>query len=359
MTRINKALTIVLTFTLLSACALDDLDDGRSFAEARSGFSTTLTEQVNNQHPIPTPPEGVFELVHYESEIGYLAAFISPDPGDGQQHPLIIWVVGGWSYGISDLPWSYPEWSNDQTGSAFREAGILMMYPSFRGANGNPGHFETLFGDIDDILAAFEFATSLPYVDSDRIYLGGHSTGGTRVLLASALTDNFRAVFSFGPVSDIGNHNRTQFTFNLNNRQERRMRSPIHWLGDISSPTFIIEGESGNASDIRSLERESDNANVHTFIVEGGDHFDVLAPITRLIAQKILDDTGTNVNIQLTGLELQTAMNNRPGTSPMPIMLPHYNEYFRISFLRPAIWGEHLTQDQSAFIYGSDFTIRF
>ena len=354
---INKLVMVLLAFIVLSACGLDFFDEtnGQSFAEARSYFTTTLTRQDNNQNEISTPPQGVFDFVYYESEVGNLAAFVSSDPGDGQRHPLIIWIVGGWSYGISDLPWSYPAWDNDQTGSTFREAGILMMYPSFRGANGNPGYFETLFGDIDDILAAFEFAASLPYVDPNRIYLGGHSTGGTRVLLASALTNNFRAVFSFGPVADIGNHNRTQFTFDISDRQERRMRSPIHWLGDITSPTFIIEGEDGNASDLRDMERRSDNENVHIFIVEDGDHFDILAPITRLLAQKILEDTGTDVNINLTGAEIQNAMNSRPAQSSMPIMLPHYNHLLGISFLKPVIWNESLSQDQAVFIYTSVF----
>ena len=348
---------LAFVFIILSACGLDFLSqtNGQSFAEARADFTTTLIRQDNNQNEIPVPPQGVFDLVYYESEVGNLAAFVSSDPGDGQRHPLIVWVVGGWGYGISALPWSYPSWDNDQTGSAFKEAGILMMYPSFRGANGNPGYFEALFGDIDDILAAFEFAASLPYVDPNRIYLGGHSTGGTRVLLASALTDNFRAVFSFGPVADIGNHNRAQFTFDLSDRQERRMRSPIHWLGDITSPTFIIEGEDGNASDLRDIERRSDNENVHVFIVEDGDHFDVLAPVTRLLAQKILDDTGTDVNISLTDAEIQAAMNNRPTQSPMPAMLSHYNHMLGINFLKPVMWNEGLSQDQSAFIYSSIF----
>jgi len=362
MKKLIKLLTITLALITLTACSiLDNLidgSDGRSFAETRADFTTTLTQQNNNQNPIPTPPEGVFELVHYPSEVGYLAAFVSPDPGDGQLHPLMIWIVGGWNYGISDLPWSYPEWDNDQTGSAFREAGILMMYPSFRGANGNPGYFETLYGDINDILAALEFAAALPYVDPNRVYLGGHSTGGTRVLLASALTDAFRATFSFGPVADIGNHNRAQFTFDLNDREERRMRSPIHWMGDISSPTFIFEGAGGGAStaaDVRRLGEASDNVDVHTFIIEGGDHFDILAPVTGLVAQKILQDTGASVNITLTDSQIQTAMNQTSPSSPQPIMLPYRNEDVGISFLRPVTWHGHPAGEEARFIYMADF----
>ena len=349
-------LTVItlLIFTILAACSSNE--DDRTFAEARSSFETQLTRQVTNQHPIPTPPEGVFDLVHFPSTVGDLAAFVSSDPQDGQRHPLIIWVVGGWSNGISDIPWSYPNWDNDQTGSAFREAGMLMMYPSFRGANGNPGYHETLFGEIDDIVAAFEFARSLPYVDPDRIYLGGHSTGATRVLLAAAYTDVFRAVLSFGPVGDIRQHNQAQFTFDVRNADERRMRSPIYWLNDISTPTFIIEGAQGNASEVRNIESESaGNDNIHCFIVEGADHFNILAPATRLLAQKLMNDTGSESNISLTLQELQNAM-NQPPVSPMPAMTYFYDEIFELGVLIPAIWGWDLFEEENGFIfYSNDF----
>jgi len=348
---IIAAITLIL---ILSACGSGDTADSerQSFAEERSGFTTTLTRQENSQFAIPTPPPGVFDLVYYESEVGELAAFVSSDPGDGQRHPLIIWVVGGWGYGISDLPWSYPEWDNDQTGSAFREAGILMMYPSFRGANGNPGYFETMFGDVDDLLAARNFAASLPYVDPDRIYLGGHSTGATRVLLAAALTDEFRAVFALGAVSDIYRHNQAQFTFDLRDSQERMMRSPRYWVNDISVPTFILTGQHSNAYDVRDMERQSTNDNIHTFVVDGAGHFDVLAPITRLFAQKILADTGASVNIRVTAEELQAAM-VEPPVAPMPIMLPHYNQLFEMSFLRPVIWEDTGITDAAAVVYAA------
>ena len=359
MKRIVFTLSILCVFAL-SACAILGMPSQEerrlaegTFAEARAGFTTTLTRNVANQFTIPQPPEGVFSLVHFQSDVGSLAAYISSDPGDGQRHPLIIWVVGGWSNGISDLPWLYPEWDNDQTGAAFREAGILMMYPSFRGANGNPGYHETLYGEIDDIVAAFQFAASLPYVDSNRIYLGGHSTGATRVLLAAAYTDVFRAAFAFGPVDDIGEHNRAQFTFDLRDGAERMMRSPIHWLDDIATPTFIIEGRGGNADSLQNMRDATDNENIFVYIIEGGDHFDVLAPLTRLAAQRILADTGANANISFTQQEMQTAM-NMPPVSSMPIMLLHHNEEIGVSFLLPFIW-DGFREGASSFTYMSDY----
>ena len=75
-----------------------------------------------------------------------------------------------------------------------------MMFPSLRGGNDNPGVREGFFGEVDDVLAAAEYLSKQAFVDPQRIYLGGHSTGGTLVLLVAECSGRFRAVFSFGPV---------------------------------------------------------------------------------------------------------------------------------------------------------------
>lgn len=56
-----------------------------------------------------------------------------------------------------------------------------MMFPSLRGGNDNPGVKEGFLAEVDDVLAAADFLGKQNYVDPGRIYLGGHSTGGTLV----------------------------------------------------------------------------------------------------------------------------------------------------------------------------------
>lgn len=311
--------------------------EAQSFAEAHDAFQTTLAEKNSDSDPIPDPPEGLFDLVHYSSKVGDLAAYVSSDPGDGKRHPLIIWVVGGWGNGIDDFPWTYPAWDDDQTGSAFWRAGVLTMYPSFRGGNGNPGNYETLFGEVDDIASAYDYAASLPYVDPDRIYLGGHSTGGTRALLAAEYTDKFRAVFGFGAVDKIEYHNNSQFTFDKDNEEEYKMRSPIYWLDSVKTPTFLIEGSEGNSSNLKNIERTSENDNIHCYIIEGQDHWTVLAPLTRVLAQKILADTGAECNIAITQEELDKAMEQEPEI-PMPAMQQCTMDELGLAFSYPYLW---------------------
>ena len=315
-----------------------------SFAAAHDAFQTKLVRQENDSDPVPAPPEGLFDLVKYPSKVGDLSAYVSSDPGDGQKHPMIIWVVGGWGNGIDDFPWTYPAWDNDQTGSAFWQAGILTMYPSFRGGVGNPGYYEALFGEVDDIVSTYEYAASLPYVDPERIYLGGHSTGGTRALLATEYTDKFRASFCFGAVDQVKYHNNSQFTFDTQDEQEFKMRSPIHWLEDVKTPTFIIEGSEGNGDHVKDIQNATDNENIHCFVLEGEDHFSPLAPITRLLAQKVLADTGAECNIALTQQELEQAMDSQPEI-PLPAMSRYRNDQIGVSFQYPYIWQIQDTSD--------------
>ena len=169
----------------------------QTLAQARQGFSTHLIAQVHDSGPVDQPPAGVFELVHYTSAVGSLAAYLTPPPGPGR-HPAIIWITGGDDNSIGDV-WSPSPADNDQSAAQYRDAGIMMMFPSLRGGNDNPGYEEGFMGEADDIVAAAEFLAEQPGVDPNRIYLGGHSTGGTMVLIESEYTDRFRAVFHSAP----------------------------------------------------------------------------------------------------------------------------------------------------------------
>ena len=67
-----------------------------------------------------------------------------------------------------------------------------MMFPGLRGTSGNPGTQESFLGEVDDVLAAADFLRKVDYVDPSRIYLGGHSTGGTLALLVAEAGASFQ-----------------------------------------------------------------------------------------------------------------------------------------------------------------------
>ena len=279
-------------------------DATASLTEARKGFQTKLVRREAANEPVETPPPQVFQLVQYESPAGKLAAYLTPDPGDGKQHPAIVWITGGDCNTIGDL-WSGMPENNDQTAAAYRNAGIVMMFPSLRGGNMNPGFREGFFGEVDDVLAAADYLARQSYVDPQRVYLGGHSTGGTLVLLTAASTDRFRAVFSFGPVEDVGGYGSEYCPFDLSSARELELRAPIRWLHSIKSPVFVFEGvHQGNLDSLRSMAQASKNPLAHFHEVPGKDHFSVLAPTNRLIAGKIVTDTGPTTNLSFSEQEL-------------------------------------------------------
>jgi Fe-S cluster assembly iron-binding protein IscA/alpha/beta superfamily hydrolase len=280
-------------------------DPSVTLGQARQGFKTTLARRAPPGSPPPEPPAGVLRLVRYNSPAGELAAYLTPDPRDGKKRPAIVWITGGDCNSIDEGCWREGPPQNDQSASAYRQAGVAMLFPSLRGGNANPGVKEGFLGEVEDVLAAADFLRQQAFVDPDRIYLGGHSTGGTLVLLVAESTGRFRAVFSFGPVGNVLDYGPRYNPFALSDPREARLRSPGMWLHSIRSPTFVFEGTAGgNIDALRSMARTSKNPKIHFLEVKGANHFNVLAPTNRLIAQKMLRDAGPDCNLRFAEEEV-------------------------------------------------------
>ena len=292
---------LIVGILFVAGCGKSSNDQGVSLVEARRGFATKAIPQKGDKTPVAEPPPNLFRVVRYDSPVGKLAAYLTPDRKDGKKHPAIIWITGGDCNTIDEGSWKEGPAENDQTASAFRKAGIVMMFPSLRGGNDNPGIKEGFFGEVDDVLAAAEFLGKQEFVDPARIYLGGHSTGGTLVLVVAECTDRFRAVFSFGPAADVSKYPPEFIPFDTSNPREIALRSPGKWLPSVRGPVFVIEGKTdGNLDALQTMARASTNAKLHFLPVQGANHFSVLAPTTQLIAGKILRDTGATSNLAIT-----------------------------------------------------------
>ena len=281
---------LALSLLLASGCT----DARESLREARTGFQTKLLRKESVGEAPEPPPPGVLNLVNYPALLGANAAYVSPRPADGKKHPVIIWLVGGFSNSIGGIAWTPGSSDNDQSASAFRDHGILMLYPSLRGGNTNPGHIETFYGEVDDVLAAADYLASLDYVDPARIYLGGHSTGGTLALLAAAAAPEgrFRAVFALGPVEDVIGYGAEVLPFDLSNPKEGRLRAPQNWLADIHCPTLVFEGteQPGNFASLQALQKRSKNPQIQFIPVPDGTHFSIIAPVVEKLSRHILSD---------------------------------------------------------------------
>lgn len=183
-----------------------------------------------------------------------------------------------------------------------------MMYPSLRGGNTNPGSIEACYGEVDDVLSAAKHLAALPYVDPKRIYLGGHSTGGTLALLvAETGTTQFRAVFSLGPVESVAGYGQDSLPFDVKDARESRLRAPIVFLPAIACPTFVFEGadpERSNISSLRRLRAANTNALVRFHPTPDATHFTLIAPWVEFAADQIVADTGDSPTFDFSGVNI-------------------------------------------------------
>jgi dienelactone hydrolase len=147
-----------------------------------------------------------------------------------------------------------------------------------------------------------------PFVDPQRIYLGGLSTGGTLVLLVAASSDRFRAIFSFGPADVVTDHSPEYLPFDTTDPREVELRSPIHWLQSIRTAVFVFEGvTNGNVKALLAMKHASTNPKIHFYPVKRAGHVTVLGPVAEIIASKIARDDGPETNLAFTEDELNGA----------------------------------------------------
>lgn len=288
--------------------------DQRTLADARARFKTAAHDgrpaKGFSGQPAPDPPPTVFMRVDVKGPQGKLTTYITPDPHDGKKHPAVIWAHGGFG-DIGSEFWDAAPRSNDQSARAFREAGIVLAVGSWRAENDNPGDYQLYYGEVDDYLALRDHVATLPYVDPDRIYLAGHSSGGTLVLLASELSSHFRAAFSIGGHPVFGPNDKydsySGIPFDHTNEQERLVRSAAPFVRSIQRPTFYFEGsQSNSAGAAQWMEDQASRLGVpfHAYIARYADHWSILAPVTELIAKKIVADSGPTTNITFTQPEI-------------------------------------------------------
>lgn len=237
---LKRCIALFLTaFIMLMLCACqstvasDEELDVMRFKNDRDSFTTNLlVEGPSPQDYVDeTPPDGVKEVT-FESGEYTLRAWLSADPADGERHPAVVYVHGGFAFGSTD-------WEDAQ---AYLDAGFVLMTPILRGENGNPGFFEGFYGEVDDVIAAGEFLKEQPYVDADQIFLSGHSSGGTIAMLCSMLPSPYKAVATFGASPDqkiFWQSWADVAPFDVTDEAETDIRSPLQYIDCIQKPLYV------------------------------------------------------------------------------------------------------------------------
>lgn len=207
------------------------------YPTARSRFRTRLLrERPANERGRPAiVPAGSVEVAYCSGRLA-LRAFASPPGRAGEKQPAVLFLHGGFEFGEGHWEMTAP----------FREAGFVVMVPVLRGENGQPGAFSLFFDELDDVLAAADVLASRPDVDPEKLYVAGHSVGGTLTLLAALDSTRFRAVASFSGSPDQVEYTRgrpDRVPFDPADREEFRLRSPVAFATHFRCPVRLYRGE--------------------------------------------------------------------------------------------------------------------
>ena len=204
----------------------------------RAAFHTRLLRHG----PPPGPqqqyaPPAEAEDVTYGSDGLRLHAWASRPATDGERHPAVVYLHGNFNFEPRHWAATAP----------YRAAGMIAMAPMLRGENGNPGQFELFYGELDDVIAAGRYLAARPDVDPHRVYLAGHSVGGTLVLLAASVPGPYAAMaaFSGSPdawtfLSDVGPQTRIVDVYDP---KEMRLRSASQFVAGLHCPLYLFDGD--------------------------------------------------------------------------------------------------------------------
>lgn len=247
----------------------------KDYKTLRENFNTKLvhTSHAPGKWDTLKIPDGVSE-VRFISNSETLKAWANVPANQNKKYPAVIFLHGGFSFGLED-------WTMTQ---AYRDSGFVVFSPMLRGENGQQGTFSLFYNESDDVLAAIQYLKSLPYIDAGKIFLSGHSVGGTITMLTAMLTADIKAAASFSGSPDQMIYCKygipaKLIPFDTTDVREYEMRSPLSYAGSFKVPMRIYYG-SDEPHFRLSSEETSRYAKEHGLDVETiqvqGDHMSAI-----------------------------------------------------------------------------------
>lgn len=216
------------------------------------------------------------KLVSYVSGKLVLKAWISGNPVAGKRHPAVVYIHG--NHCLESVEWLFAE--------AFVQAGFVIMMPMLRGENGNPGVYETYWGEVNDAIAAGKFVAGLPHVDVDQVFIAGHSTGAIVTVLAAMMNPSpYRAAASFVGYLDMQQYDFSPKVYIRNDPDETRLRNPFSFAQSLSVPLALFTDRSYRGHSKTFCQKAlAFNKSCQIFTVSG-DHNSMVAPASHLAAE--------------------------------------------------------------------------
>jgi len=244
------------------------LSDNGQVASVRSSFTepgTLVTFNVKdpsvvkrvvdvNEDVISGVKLGDAEELWYTSSDGIKIQgwLIKPANFDAaKKYPMVLWIHGG--------PWSMYSVAFSWTFQNFAAKGYAVLYTNPRGSTGygqefvNGIQFSYPGKDYDDLMSGVDAALAKGWIDERNLFVCGGSGGGVLTAWIVGHTDRFAAAASMRPVIDWnsfvgitdGPSWYNQFRkYPWEDPNEYAMRSPLHYVANVKTPTLVMTGES-------------------------------------------------------------------------------------------------------------------
>jgi dipeptidyl aminopeptidase/acylaminoacyl peptidase len=168
----------------------------------------------------------------------------------GKKYPLLLWIHGGpWAMYSVRFNWA---WQN------FAAKGFAVLFMNPRGSTGygqdfvNGIQFSYPGKDLDDLMAGVDTAIAKGFIDTDNLFVCGGSGGGVLTAWIVGHTDRFTAAVSMRPVinwhSFVGNTDGASWyrqfkKYPWEDPMEYAVRSPLHYVKNVTTPTMVMTGE--------------------------------------------------------------------------------------------------------------------
>jgi len=196
---------------------------------------------------------GEVEEIWTESSDGLQVQGWLMKPADfepGRKYPMLLWIHGG-PVSMYSVRWNW-NWQN------FAADGYAVLWMNPRGSTGYGQDFVNGINylypgkDFDDLMAGVDAAIDRGFIDEDNLFVTGSSGGGVLTAWIVGHTDRFRAAVSQRPVinwhsfvgtTDGAGWYRRFESMPWEDPVEYAMRSPLHYVGNVTTPTMLLSGE--------------------------------------------------------------------------------------------------------------------
>lgn len=173
-----------------------------------------------------------------------------PDFDPKKKYPLILYIHGG-PHAMYGVGFNF-EFQNHAAN------GYVVLYTNPRGSTGYGQTFGNAINnnypgeDYDDLMRGVDEVVKRGYIDERNLFVTGGSGGGVLSSWIIGHTDRFAAAVVMKPVTNwysfVGTTDGADWYYNFkklpwDDPAEHLRRSPISYVGNVKTPTMLIDGE--------------------------------------------------------------------------------------------------------------------